>query len=365
MLCFSDKTERIAWCLGIFLASVIQFATAGTLALNTVQNITVTDIQSDTVTVQWDTVTKAKSYNIRLFQYITDMDSWKKIRIITKVKTDSKVIDQLQSDTTYSIQLRASQRSAWSKATTFTTTSATSEDAGESSTTTSTNENSTAAESSTTGGSTTEKDPTDCISNTSPVFTTHITDPASLANIVPPPSLAGTVLKTHSFLNTELGSVPVYAPVDAKLLNGAYYLETTPNGEYILTFRVSCEITFIVDHITHPIDAIRAVFAAMPKDNTMGETPSASIVLKAGDLIGHTTGTIFGIWDFGVYHSGKKNQFANDAGVTERDSAAVCPYDFFIADIRSQYYALFARSDEHDYPGATEFCTIEKWNKNK
>ncbi len=201
-----------------------------------------------------------------------------------------------------------------------------------------------------------------CVSNQSPTFTADITTLSLVADIVPPPSYSG-VLKTHSFLNTQLELVPVYAPSDATLIAGAYYQEGNPGGEYILDFRVTCEITFMVDHITDPIDEIRAVFPDTPKDNTQSDTPTATITLQTGDLIGYTTGTIYGIWDFGTYNSAVQNQFIDDPdyNFSERYTTAVCPYDFYAESQRSTFYNLFGRDDSRDFPGATDFCTWQTW----
>jgi hypothetical protein len=307
-------------------------------SLEKVRKVTVSDVQGNRVTVEWKKVDRARSYHLRLLQQADD-DSWDKIHVVTKIKKRSKTLKNLDPNTNYRLRIRAvrgSQRGAWSKAATFTT--ASEENVGDD-----------------------DDSTTDCTSDETPVFTADITDLATVADIVPSPSLSGTVLKTHSFINTNLNTVPVYAPVDADLLSGAYYLETNPDGEYIFTFQVSCEITFILDHITDPTDEIRAVFADEPKDNTMSETPTTDVHVAAGDLIGYTTGTIYGIWDFGVYNSEEHNQFFDDGDTVERDFTAVCPYDFYASDDRSHYYDLFERADDRDYPGATEFCSAEAW----
>lgn len=207
-------------------------------------------------------------------------------------------------------------------------------------------ESSTSTPSATPSATETSSSPTPtatCSSDTNPDFTAHITDTSKIAIVIPPATFAGTALKTHSFLDTQLNRVPVYAPTTAKLTSGAYYQEGNPGGEYILTFEVSCEVDFRVDHITEPIQSIRDAFPGTPKSNTQGDTPSATITLAAGDLIGYTTGTLNGIWDFGVYNSSTSNAYASNASWNTSDvyTTAVCPYDYFSSSMRAIYSAKF------------------------
>lgn len=329
----------------ISLSGLTSFASAQRAQVNStlqrVHNVNIIDTQSTQATVQWKAVKNAGSYQLRLFQS-SGTDAWQKIRLLTKIKQKSKTLISLEPETMYRVKVRAvrkAKRGKWSQTAAFTTLADEGEDDEE------------------------KNNEEGCKSNQTPVFSADITDLNYVADIVPPPSLSGTNLKTHSFLNTELNSVPVYAPIDGTLISGAYYLEGNPDGEYTLKFQSTCEITYIVDHITDPTDTIRAAFPDEPKDNTTDDIPSVEISLLAGDLIGYTTGTVYGIWDFGVYNSEMTNQFADDPNASDRDKTAVCPYDFYAADLRSQYYDLFARSEERDYPGAEEFCALEPWGQ--
>lgn len=74
-------------------------------------------------------------------------------------------------------------------------------------------------------------------------------------------------------------------------------MEGNENGEYILRFEISCEVTMMVDHITDPTD----------------------------------------------------------------DTQAVCAYDYYADAKRAQYYDLFARSSDRDYPGIEDFFNITDW----
>lgn len=309
----------------MLITSVLVTQAATTLPR--VQDVTVSNLGEESAKVQWAETSEVASYQLRLWQQ-TETGEWEPIRLMKRITRLNKTIQQLEADTQYQVQVRAARKQEygrWSKKVTFATV----------------------------GG--------DCTSNRAPEFSADITNLNQMVDIVPPPSLSGTILKTHSFINTALERVPVYAPFDATFTGGAYYLEGNPDGEYMLIFQMSCEMTFNVDHITEPVDAIRHALPDEPKDNTMTDTPTAEVVLAAGDLIGYTTGTMYGIWDFGVYDAEVVNQFADDPAASGRDINAVCPYDYYPTVQRSQYYDVFARADNREYPGAEELCTAEVW----
>lgn len=180
-----------------------------------------------------------------------------------------------------------------------------------------------------------------CVSNTLPMFTADVTDFESLYRVVPPPSLVSGILKTHAYLKTT-GTVPVYAPVDSVLVYGAYYDNENSEGEYLLDFNVSCEVAYRFDHITQPVDKIRNALPASPWKDTQTKR-SKRVEVKAGELIGYTTGTVAGIWDFGVYNATRKNQFDGDSAWLQSGvyTRAVCPFDFYPTEKREAYYALF------------------------
>lgn len=174
---------------------------------------------------------------------------------------------------------------------------------------------------------------TTCTSNSSPVFTHDITDFYRIGQITPPGSVINGHFKAHSYIWIANGlSVPVYAPVDMTLKNGAYYTEQGMT-QYVLSFQVSCEVNIKLDHILNPIQTVRDVFpdTARPTNDTRGEAPTNEISFKAGDLIGNTSGTLEAHnWDFGVYNS-----------VTGGQENGVCPYDYFETNKKSAYYGLF------------------------
>lgn len=179
-----------------------------------------------------------------------------------------------------------------------------------------------------------------CKKNTSPVFTNNITDISKVSYIVPPPTMgSGPSLKTHSYIGTNGQRVPIYAPADIVLKAGSHYVY----GPYGLDFQVSCEVSIRFGHITDPVDSIKNLLPkeAQPDSRTQEVSP---VYFKSGELIGYTTGTpAAGNWDFGAYDSSKNNRYISDPDWNYSDTytKAVCPFDYFSPNLKSQYYARF------------------------
>ena len=203
-----------------------------------------------------------------------------------------------------------------------------------------------------------------CVSNTNPVFTHDITDVWRISQITPPGNISSDGgVTSHSYIDIADGKqVPVYAPVDMRLGNGAFYIENGLLG-YILWFQVSCEVTIKFDHIAEPVDAIRIAFPSVPqsgtRDNILNEDGNA--VLKAGDLIGHTSGTSEAHnWDFGVYNT---SIFPNPvtsgiANLDDLDKGADCGYDYFSSELRQAYRDLFVYDASMGSLGIIPYCSI-------
>ncbi|MBI4167793.1 MAG: hypothetical protein HY515_02450, partial [Candidatus Aenigmarchaeota archaeon] len=84
--------------------------------------------------------------------------------------------------------------------------------------------------------------------------------------------------------------------------------------------------------------------------------PLPATELKAGDLIGYTTGTPqANNWDFGAYSKVKSNHLAGKSGYEEIDTRAVCPYNYFTIDKKEFYYSLFTGITGSGAP-PTDFC---------
>ena len=195
-----------------------------------------------------------------------------------------------------------------------------------------------------------------CVSNPKPVFTQHITDLSQLDVVIPPGSVSGDHISSHSYLgNTVPANVPVYAPVDTHLINGVHY-QSDGLSQYSLYFRVSCEVMFILGHFVSPTDSIKSMFADTPSaDTRTGDDFEDPPLFQAGELLGYTTGVpSSGRWDFGVYNTEHVNTFGNNARYEYawRDLNSDCPYDYFTDPLRQEYYALFGTAGGTVVPGA-------------
>ncbi|NDC12329.1 MAG: hypothetical protein EBZ88_07770, partial [Actinobacteria bacterium] len=72
-----------------------------------------------------------------------------------------------------------------------------------------------------------------------------------------------------------------------ELVQGAYYKEPPTfraKTTYILHFAVGCEFAIFLDHITDPVDRIKAVMNAEPKEDTrMDSFFDNQVEFKAGE----------------------------------------------------------------------------------
>jgi hypothetical protein len=200
-----------------------------------------------------------------------------------------------------------------------------------------------------------------CTSNTKPVFSKYLVDPSHVTNILPPPNRPRTdltVLKTHSYVGTTTSTVPVYAPVDMEFFKGAHYV----GGPYTLDFRVSCEVTLRLAHVTNIVQKLKDVLPSEPATGSQDQPITNTVAFKAGELIGYSGGPpyVLGIgFDFGVYNNSTPNRFAAepDKYTSSTYTTAVCPFDYFTADMRGEYkkkYYLQAHEGmQYDLP---HFC---------
>ena len=150
--------------------------------------------------------------------------------------------------------------------------------------------------------------------------------------------------------------VPVYAPVDSSLIGITFYLASMHDEQgtrvdveqYSLSFQVSCEVSYDFDHLWRLSENIAPLAAPTPSRTTRNAAVLTSLQLKAGDLIGYTTGTIVAHnWDFVFANSSKSISAVNleRYGNTEDMRGllhADCLYDYFVGDLRAKYYALFS-----------------------
>ncbi|MCI0791526.1 MAG: hypothetical protein J4O02_07130, partial [Chloroflexi bacterium] len=204
----------------------------------------------------------------------------------------------------------------------------------------------------------------DCVSDPSPVLTSHITDLSKVSAIQPPSVISGNWYKNRSYLNIasdrygNVSSVPVYAPADAAMTGITYYLQPMSDAhgnwsdvpQYDVRLRISCEVTYGFDHLTELAPGISEEAPAQPASETRDAEKPVSIEVKAGDLIGYTTGTIVAhSWDFIFTNTTVENRFANQeryekTGDLNAVLYADCPYDYFEGGMGDEYRALFGGS---------------------
>ncbi|MDP3685528.1 MAG: hypothetical protein Q8R32_01720 [bacterium] len=202
-----------------------------------------------------------------------------------------------------------------------------------------------------------EDGPGNCSPDTPvPFFTRDITDTSRLARIIPPATVIERgELKTHSYLHIANGaSVPIYAPVDGVIAWGTHVVQQNRVGkfdstnradEYSLFIEVDCDHYIMIDHLTDPVAAITAALPPNPLQDSRTQFLHPPVIVKAGDLLGETTGTEFRIWDFGVYDRRKKNTFPSSVrDASGRDFHAVCPYEFFDNNAREKYRRLYDKT---------------------
>src|SRR3989344_9590908 len=179
-----------------------------------------------------------------------------------------------------------------------------------------------------------------CITNTSPIFIAHITDMSKGSYVVAPPTMgSGPSLKPHGYIGTNGARVPVYAPVAMTVKAGSHYV----GGPYMFEFQISCEVTLRFGHITDPVDALKKLLPAEPKEDSRTQELSG-VSFVAGELIGYTIGTsMAGNWDFGVYNAMVRNRYADDPDWNNSSvyTTAVCPFDYFTSDLKAAYTVKF------------------------
>jgi len=201
-----------------------------------------------------------------------------------------------------------------------------------------------------------------CESNTRPIFTADITDFSKVSFITPPVTITGGDLTTHGHIHLEpenTGKVPVYSAVDARLYEGAFYNQGG-EGLYFLLFEVSCEVRFMHDHITDPVDKIKNEFSKSPASDSR-TNKVGPVEFKAGELIGYTGGTsLSNNWDYGVYNLNEENPYRDEKyeqGDTFRYANAVCPSEYFTDELKSKYKKLFTDSYGDPVDNPTNLCS--------
>ncbi len=204
----------------------------------------------------------------------------------------------------------------------------------------------------------------DCESNPNPVFTHYPTDMTKVQLLNPPLMRVSSGLKGHSYINvTE--RVPVYAPADALLVEGAKYRENLGGrghlDQYILNFVMSCEVFYFFDHLINPPEKIAKAFAG-PASNTTHSKKIEPIEIKAGEFLGYSSGKGWHNFDFGVVNMSQETSLAGDPmyNQSEKYAHADCPYKYFTPDKREVLLKLTGYDDVADLEIIDNLCAQYK-----
>ncbi|MEK0444487.1 MAG: hypothetical protein EBZ46_04570 [Actinobacteria bacterium] len=205
---------------------------------------------------------------------------------------------------------------------------------------------------------------TTCTGTSGGNFTSKITDTETTYAIFAPGGAAGYEIKPHGYFLIKGERAAVYAPVDMNLVQGSYYKEPEnflADNTYILHFAVGCDYAMFIDHITDPVDKIKAVMNAEPKEDTrMDSFFDNQVEFKAGELIGYTIGAgpkeANRSWDFGYYSAAVTNEYVNQErrirSFAWKQLHAVCGFDYFPEPIKGEYFKLFTTRAGAPVPGA-------------
>lgn len=187
-----------------------------------------------------------------------------------------------------------------------------------------------------------------CESRPQVSFTNDFTESDKIASVEPTIVTPGNS-RHRAWLNIKEGKVPVYAPVDAELVNGVYK-SARGATDYDLHFQVSCEIWFLINHVTEPVEKIKVLFPEIPQTDTKIGLPfSVTIKIKAGELLGYTTGTpLARNFDFGVFDLNHVNPDLPSDGDSNygKEKNFICPFDVLPSAIKDAYYKKIISSEK-------------------
>lgn len=187
-----------------------------------------------------------------------------------------------------------------------------------------------------------------CTSNPKVKFINDFTEVDKIKSVEPTIITPGNS-RHRAWLNISSGKVAVYAPVDSELISGVYK-DARGAIDYDLHFQVSCEIWYLINHVTEPVDKIKNVFPKTPQTDTRTNAPlKEPIQVKAGELLGYTTGTpLAHNFDFGVFDLNHFNKdLAADKGSKYgKEANFICPFDVLPSDLKVKYYGKIIQSEK-------------------
>ena len=201
-----------------------------------------------------------------------------------------------------------------------------------------------------------------CVERPNLTFTHFYTDMSQIKMINPTIVTSGNWLKNRQYHtmpadeNNIAEPVPVYAPTDAVAIEITHYHATMHprvgepyvDSQFDVRFQASCDVKFWFDHISDLAEPFASLAAQEGSTDTRDAAVYVNIEVKAGDLIGWTTGTDPAhTWDFIVTDQRVTVQFANQERYEKMGELtsllhAVCPYDYYSEEMRAEFVSKFA-----------------------
>lgn len=188
--------------------------------------------------------------------------------------------------------------------------------------------------------------PQGCVSNTNPQFTHPFTDLSTIDALNPIGGIGGGS-PGRSYIGVKEGmEAPLYAPINATLRKIIYADRGSGYGEYGLIFAASCEVEFMFDHIDRLSDTL-AKYAPKTAAATsqIQDNMELTVRINAGELLGYSNGTpLARTFDFLLTNYAKKASYINPKRWEwEQALYSQCPYDYFVSDLKSQYYGKLGK----------------------
>jgi hypothetical protein len=182
-----------------------------------------------------------------------------------------------------------------------------------------------------------------------------------IMNINPTIVTSGNWLKNRQYhaiirdANNVAPEMPLYAPADSVAIGITHYVATMQpwssppydTSQFDIRFQASCDVAFWFDHISSLAEPFASLAAKVGSRDTKDASVPINVEVKAGDLIGWTTGTDPArVFDFIVTDSRKPVIFANQeryekTGNLQHLLHTACPYDYYDADMRAAFMAKF------------------------
>ena len=186
---------------------------------------------------------------------------------------------------------------------------------------------------------------------------THLyTDLDQIAHVQPTIVTSGNWLKNrqyHAVVTDAAGNapeVPIYAPADAMATGITHYLglmhpwQGAPFelAQLEIRFQAACGLTFGFDHVSRFVEPFASLVPEPVRDTRDAEVP-IHVEVKAGDLIGYSSGTVPAhTWDFVLSDHSRTLRFANQRRYEESGDLrvllhAACPLDYLAPELRAEW----------------------------